>query len=203
MVRETVFDEVFDSQAVFRALLDSLSRPGTISMIAPRPYGSLPGGLLPPALSILKTLCDHHVSFSLGSAGAKPEWVSYLEMNLSTPFRRVDEADYVLFDGEEFDADFLRLNPGSLEFPERSGDRSSLRPAAFRPGRARARTPRADPRGPGVKGRARLSVDGLDARYIEERANANRFYPMGIDLLLVDAEGRVAGVPRTSAVEAG
>ena len=58
-------------------------------------------------------------------------------------------------------------------------------------------------RGPGVKGRARLSVDGLDARYIEERANANRFYPMGIDLLLVDAEGRVAGVPRTSAVEAG
>ena len=203
MVRETVFDEVFDSQAVFRALLDSLSRPGTISMIAPRPYGSLPGGLFALALSILKTLCDHHVSFSLGSAGAKPEWVSYLEMNLSTPFRRVDEADYVLFDGEEFDADFLRLNPGSLEFPERSGTALlcvRLLSDQGEPVRGRRELIL---RGPGVKGRARLSVDGLDARYIEERANANRFYPMGIDLLLVDAEGRVAGVPRTSAVEAG
>ncbi len=203
MVRETVFDEVFDSQAVFRALLDSLSRPGTISMIAPRPYGSLPGGLFAPALSILKTLCDHHVSFSLGSAGAKPEWVSYLEMNLSTPFRRVDEADSVLFDGAVFDGDFLRLNPGSLEFPERSGTALlcvRLLSDQGEPVRGRRELIL---RGPGVKGRARLSVDGLDARYIEERANANRFYPMGIDLLLVDAEGRVAGVPRTSAVEAG
>jgi alpha-D-ribose 1-methylphosphonate 5-triphosphate synthase subunit PhnH len=57
--------------------------------------------------------------------------------------------------------------------------------------------------GPGVKALNRLSVVGLDARYLEERSKANRFYPMGIDLLFVDAEGRVAGVPRTSALETG
>lgn len=203
MVRETAFDEVFDSQAAFRALLVSLSRPGTISAIPPRPYGSLPDGLSAPALSILKTLCDHRVSFSVGSLSAKPEWVSYLEMNLSTPFRAVDEADYVLFDGEQFDADFLRLNPGSLEFPERSGTALLCVRLLSDQGEPARGDRELILTGPGVKGRARLSVGGLDARYIEERASANRFYPMGIDLLLVDADGRVAGIPRTSAVEAG
>lgn len=56
-------------------------------------------------------------------------------------------------------------------------------------------------KGPGVRDLTVLSVTGLDARYLEERSQANRFYPLGIDLFLVDAEGRVAGIPRTSAVE--
>ena len=119
MVRETSFDDVFDSQATFRAMLDCLSRPGTIRTVPEQRYESAPLGFCPPALSLLKTLCDHRVSFSIGphfEAGLG----AYLEVNLSTPFRRVAEADYVLFEGGTFDEDFSRLNRGTLEFPESS-----------------------------------------------------------------------------------
>ncbi|MGA2615058.1 MAG: phosphonate C-P lyase system protein PhnH [Spirochaetia bacterium] len=201
MVRETAFDEVFDSQATFRVLLDSLSRPGTIRILPLRPYESAPAGFCPPALSILKTMCDHRVSFSVGSSGLRPDWVSYLSMNLATPFRHVDVADYVLFEGERFDADFTRLNRGTPEFPEFSATallcvgRLSEEGDPGRAGYALRLS------GPGVKDAAILSVTGLDPRYLEERSKANMFYPMGIDLLLVDKDGRVAGIPRTSSAE--
>jgi alpha-D-ribose 1-methylphosphonate 5-triphosphate synthase subunit PhnH len=201
MVRETAFDEVFDSQATFRVLLDSMSRPGSLRSLPTRRYPSAPNGFCPPVLSILKTVCDHRISFSVGSSERRQDWVSYLVMNLSTPFRPVEEADYVLFNGESFEQDFARLKRGTLEYPERSAtallcvQRLSEAEAAGSPGLRVS--------GPGVTGTGLLAVSGLDARYLEERSKANKFYPMGIDLLLVDADGRVAGLPRTSVVEAG
>ncbi|MGO9412484.1 MAG: phosphonate C-P lyase system protein PhnH [Spirochaetia bacterium] len=201
MVRETAFDEVFDSQATFRVMLDCLSRPGNIRTVPARPYELAPAELCPPVLSLLKTVCDHRVSFSIGSPASRPDWVAYLEMNLSTPFRQVNEAEYALFEGGTFDPDFSRLNRGTLEFPESSATAFICvqRLSDEKPSGVPSRELRV--KGPGVRDLTVLSVTGLDARYLEERSEANRFYPLGIDLFLVDAEGRVAGIPRTSAVE--
>ena len=202
MVREVGFDEVFDSQATFRALLDSMSRPGKICQIPLRSYEAPPQGFCPPALSILKTLCDHRVSFSLGAAHEKPEWIRYLEVNLATPFQPVVNADFVLFDGESFSDDFARLRRGSLEFPESSA--TALLSVTRLLGEA---AQGAGPictlflAGPGVKGRVRVSVAGFDPAYATERERTNRLYPLGVDIFLFDAEGRVAGIPRTSTVE--
>jgi len=212
MTRETGFDEVFDSQAAFRVLLDSMSRPGSLRKLPPRPYPFAPNGFCPPALSILKTVCDHRISFSVGSSDARQEWVGYLTMNLATPFRPVEEADYVLFNGESFEQDFTRLKRGTLEYPERSatalvcvrrlsdGEHAGETAGGAAPQLAGSRELCVS--GPGVSGTLVLTVSGFDARYLEERSAANRFYPMGIDLLLVDDAGRVAGLPRTSVVEA-
>lgn len=35
MIRETVYDEIFDAQRHFRTVLDSMSRPGKINRFAP------------------------------------------------------------------------------------------------------------------------------------------------------------------------
>jgi alpha-D-ribose 1-methylphosphonate 5-triphosphate synthase subunit PhnH len=202
VVREIGFDEVFDSQATFRALLDSMSRPGKICQVPQRPYVAPPNGFCPPALTILKTLCDHRVSFSLGVASESPEWIRYLEVNLAAPFRPVETADFVLFNGTGFDAGFARLNRGSLEFPEKSAtalicvNQLSEEPAEG----AVCMLVLA---GPGVKGRARLSVAGLDPGYLMARQKTIRYFPMGIDLFLVDSAGKVAGIPRSSTVEIG
>jgi alpha-D-ribose 1-methylphosphonate 5-triphosphate synthase subunit PhnH len=200
MARETRFDEVFDSQATFRVLLDSMSRPGSLGSLPARHYPSAPQGFCSPALSILKTMCDHRVCFSVGSSADRREWVDYLALNLSTPFRPVEEADYVLFVGESFEKDFTRLKRGTLEYPERSSTALVCVQRLSDTGAAGGRTLRVS--GPGVKGAIMLTVGGLDARYLEERSAANRFYPLGIDLLFVDPDGRVAGLPRTSVVEA-
>ena len=201
-MREVGFDDVFDSQATFRALLDATSRPGKICLIPSGRYQAPPAGFCPAALSILKTLCDHRVSFSLGRAHATPEWIRYLEVNLAAPFQPVSNADYVLFDGAVFDEGFARLNRGSLEFPE-----SSATALLF----VKKLSQKADDRegqvcnmvlaGPGVKGMAGLSVTGLDPEYAAERERTNRLYPLGVDIFLFDAEGRVAGIPRTSTME--
>jgi len=200
MVREIAFDDVFDSQASFRALLDAMSRPGILFQVPRLSYRARPPGFCPPALSILKTLCDHKVSFSLGGAIETAEWVQYLEVNTASPFQAVDKADYVLFDGSVFDGDFARLRKGTPEFPERSAtavlsvrhlSEDSMDGAAC----SMVMT------GPGVKTRASVAAAGLDPRYVMERGKANRLYPLGIDLILVDGEGRVAGIPRTSTVE--
>ncbi|HUI69211.1 MAG TPA: phosphonate C-P lyase system protein PhnH [Spirochaetia bacterium] len=199
MVRETAFDDIFDSQATFRVLLDCLSKPGTVGMVRPLAYESPPQGFCSPALSIMKTLCDHRVSFSVGSAEARSGWTAYLEMNLSTPLRPVPEADYVVFDGRVYDDDFSHLNRGTLEFPESSATALLCVQELFDTGEPSGFELRL--RGPGVNGQAQLFVTGLDARYLRERIQANRFYPMGIDVFLVDASGRLAGIPRTSVVE--
>jgi len=204
VVREIGFDEVFDSQATFRALLDSMSRPGKICQVPLRPYRSPPNGFCPPALTILKTLCDHRVSFSLGAANETTEWIRYLEMNLAAPFQPIEKADYVLFDGVGFDPGFAHLNRGSLEFPEKSAT------ALICVNRLLEEQAETDGpvcglvlAGPGVKGQARLSAEGFDPGYITGRQRTIRYFPMGVDLFLVDSNGKVAGIPRTSTVEIG
>jgi len=47
-----------------------------------------------------------------------------------------------------------------------------------------------------------LKVTALDARYREARAAMNRLFPVGVDLVLVDRSGNLAGIPRSTAVEA-
>jgi alpha-D-ribose 1-methylphosphonate 5-triphosphate synthase subunit PhnH len=202
MVREVGFDEVFDSQATFRALLDAMSRPGTISQVPRIAYTAVPRGFCAPAMSILKTLCDHRVSFSVAGAQVNPEWIRYLEVNLAAPHATVESADYVLFDGAAYDAGFAKLRLGSPEYPESSAT-ALLFISRLSQDPYESEGPACDLEfsGPGVKGTVRLSVTGLDPAYAVEREKVNRAFPLGIDILLVDPEGRVAGVPRTSSVE--
>jgi alpha-D-ribose 1-methylphosphonate 5-triphosphate synthase subunit PhnH len=100
MVRETCFHEVVDSQKTFRALLDAISRPGAVRRVPVCGYRAMPRGFCPPALTVLKTLCDHRVSFSIGLGAREADVIRYLEVNLGAPFQPVAEADYVLFEGE-------------------------------------------------------------------------------------------------------
>jgi len=204
MEREAAFHEVRDSQVTFRALLDVMSRPGTVRPLPGCDYRLAPRGFCSPALTILKTLCDHRVSFSVGSERREAQVVRYLSINLAAPYRPVPEADYVLFDGASFDEDYRRLNAGSAEFPERSAT-ALLCVSGLVEGEPPDREERPSCTlalaGPGVPDRAVLSISGLDPRYGEERRGAHRRYPLGVDLLFVDRVGNVAGIPRSSRVE--
>ncbi len=203
MTRETGFDDIFDSQAVFRALLDALSRPGAIVQLPSRDYPGAPQGFCRPALSVLKTLCDHRVSFAVGSGMRTAELVRYLEINLATRHDTAGEADYALFDGRIYDDDFRRLKRGTPELPEASAT-ALLCVEWLAEGRIESSQPsfRMELAGPGIEARAVLCASGLDSRYASARAETNRFFPVGIDLFLVDAAGRVAGIPRGTTLEA-
>jgi alpha-D-ribose 1-methylphosphonate 5-triphosphate synthase subunit PhnH len=204
MVREVAFDEVFDSQAAFRALLDVLSRPGKVRRLPECDYRGAPGGFCAPSLTIMKTLCDHRVSFSLVPREAALE--RYLQVNLAAPCGDVERADYVIFSGSAFHEEFMLLKRGSPEFPEGSAT-ALLCVGSLVEGAFDIAVDEAGPScrlvltGPGVQDKAVLTVAGLDPRYGEARARTNNISPMGIDLFLVDTGGGVAGIPRTTAVE--
>jgi alpha-D-ribose 1-methylphosphonate 5-triphosphate synthase subunit PhnH len=199
MVRETAFDEVFDSQATFRALLEAMSRPGRIFQAPARRYEGAPSGLTPHVLSILKTLCDHRVTFSVAGVPAREAWESYLAMNLATPARPADQGDYVLFNGAAYDDVFFRLKQGNLEFPESSA--TGILAVGHLEAERRDALCALRLSGPGIEGATTVYVSGLDPRYVEARSSAVLRFPLGIDLILVDAEARVVGIPRTSNVE--
>jgi alpha-D-ribose 1-methylphosphonate 5-triphosphate synthase subunit PhnH len=44
---------------------------------------------------------------------------------------------------------------------------------------------------------------GLGREWIAARAAKNREYPLGVDMIFVDPEGRVAALPRTTGVAEG
>ena len=208
-LREVAFDEIFDSQRTFRVLLDALSRPGRIFRLRGLDYRGVPPGMTPHCLTILKTLCDHQVSFAVASGPSSDAWREYLEVNLAAPAGAAAESGYVLFEGGSFCLEFLALRRGSLEFPEEgatailavedvladeAGQRSTVRDQEEPSCRLRLG-------GPGVNGTVEVGFHGLDPRYPEALGTINEFFPLGVDCLFVDPGGRVAGVPRSSSVE--
>ena len=54
--------------------------------------------------------------------------------------------------------------------------------------------------GPGIDGLKEISLP-LSKACIEARQCKNAYFPLGIDLLLLDTESKVLALPRTTAVE--
>lgn len=53
--------------------------------------------------------------------------------------------------------------------------------------------------GPGVNGQCKLSVNGLHVAWLEQRADWGAAFPLGVDILLLDAT-RIVALPRTTQV---
>jgi len=200
-LKEKQFDEVFDSQAIFRNLIDAVARPGRIYTLDKIAFEHTPVDLNPFVLSVFRTLCDNNVL--IGGAGFNEGWLEYLRINTATLLAAIDEADYLLFDGTLFAEDFSRLNVGDLEFPEvgatvvllvktlsdENGERSDSELLTLKM------------KGPGIKNETFLRITGLDIKYIETSNHLKEFYPMGVDLILLDTSGKIAAIPRSIKVE--
>ena len=59
-------DPVFDAQAVFKAVMDAMARPGTMSAV--KPLAAPPPPLSPTAAAVALTLCDHDTPLWLDPA---------------------------------------------------------------------------------------------------------------------------------------
>ncbi|MBC8749205.1 alpha-D-ribose 1-methylphosphonate 5-triphosphate synthase subunit PhnH [Paraburkholderia sp. WC7.3g] len=182
-------DPVHDTQAVFRTLLDALSRPGTIGVI----HDVLPAlrntPVEPAAFAALLTLCDY----------ATPVWLAQPDTALASALRFHTGAPLVEAPGAAafayvHDADawppLESFAPGSDESPEQSAT-LLIRVDALSGG-----TP-VTLSGPGIRGTETISPVGLPARFWQERAMLAPLFPCGIDCYLVCGL-RVIGLPRTT-----
>lgn len=180
---------VFDSQAAFRAAMNALSRPGTLTPLnrdlAP------PAPLTPAAAAIALSLLDFEVSFWLAPSLSAGDVGAYLRFH--TGAREVEdasEADFVLIDVAEDRFDLAAFKRGEAAYPDRSASVIALvASVAEEAGPALA--------GPGIKTQASLSVTPLPVGFAAQWAANAACYPLGVDVIFA-APQAIIGLPRST-----
>lgn len=199
-------DLVHDIQQVYRRLVETTARPGTIAELEPIAASfDIPVAINRTVLLLALTLLDGEVTFAVASRRAVQDAHSIARLTYA---RRVeiDEAAFVFVlagDEERSAAEHeateaivaagtgtlvdphlgatIIIEVSSLAVPKTSGvDRLVLD-------------------GPGIDGEAQIEVAGASA-WIDARNAACSEYPLGVDLYLVDTAHRVAALPRTTRV---
>lgn len=197
-------DPVHDAQAVFRAVLRAMSRPGEVQDLSSSlgPGFAPPTPLAPASAAACLALLDLDTRLWLDGGGRDAAAaMAYLSFHTGAP--RTDapaEADFAVIADGAMTPRLDCFSVGTDELPERSAT-LIVQVAALESG---------DPggagegawclTGPGIDGRVYLSVDGLRKGLADELALNLKLFPRGVDLILC-AGPRLAALPRTTRVE--
>jgi alpha-D-ribose 1-methylphosphonate 5-triphosphate synthase subunit PhnH len=173
------------SQLVFRAVLDALARPGTAHRLPDVPHA--PAALLP-----VLALADLGTPVCVLGDG---DWEHSVRVTTSAPPSALTGARLVAALRPVSIAELAEIRVGTAAAPE-DGALVCLAVEDLGTGQLFR------VQGPGVRGVGELRLAGLPAGFAECRRQLVSGYPAGIDLLLVTGDGRVAGVPRTTVMEA-
>jgi alpha-D-ribose 1-methylphosphonate 5-triphosphate synthase subunit PhnH len=201
MIRELAYDPVFHSQSHFRSILNSVSRPGTISPLEPVALTS-PARLNTASSMVAFALLNADVSFHLvNMTDADAE---YLSTNTSASAASIEEAAFIFTGGEEAPATLEGANCGSLAYPDTAAtiviQVDALSPSPLPGGGLKLTL-----EGPGVDGRSCAYVRALSTDLLLALQARNAEFPLGIDAIVTcDDRGTgrpcVLGIPRTAKV---
>jgi alpha-D-ribose 1-methylphosphonate 5-triphosphate synthase subunit PhnH len=182
-------DPVLGAQSSFRAVLDAMSRPGSIHAAGT--------GLTPPApldqatAAVLLTLVDAETRLLAGpETSAAHEWIAFHCGAPLTP--KPAEADFAL---ALTLPDLAGLPAGSDDGPEDSTT-VILQVASLDHGSAWTLA------GPGLKAPISLEVEGLPADFAARWAKNHALFPRGVDIILC-AGDRLAALPRSLRITEG
>jgi alpha-D-ribose 1-methylphosphonate 5-triphosphate synthase subunit PhnH len=192
MLAPAFADPVLASQAVFRAVMDAMARPGTIVVAHGLAQAPQPLGLAAAAVAL--TLLDYETPVWLAPELARaPDVVRWFRFHTGAPL--TDDPQCAVFgfitDPQDM-PEFGTFSQGSMEYPDRAAtlvlqvERLSVEGGLCLCG-------------PGIKGNRALGATPLPADFAE-RMRANRaLFPRGIDLILA-AGTELAALPRSAHV---
>lgn len=181
-MRALGIEPVHDTRATFRALVDAMSRPGTVQR----------AGTEPADHGVVATLVDHEVTVHTPSADVRAALESEGRYEPAAP----DRADVVHAHGAPA-WDVRDVRRGTLVEPS-DGATVVYRVESLASGRdADASSVRVE--GPGVPGERVVSV-GLPAAELDALADAQSSYPRGVDAVFT-AGDRVLAFPRSVSTE--
>lgn len=168
---------------VFRAVLDAMAHPGRMVELPPDLTGATPAVLLP-----MLALADLGASVAVLDDGAG--WADAVSAVTSAPVAEIRSARFVAAT-RPITADELRSVCRGSAFAPENGALVCLSVADVDGGDWVLS-------GPGIAGQVCVSGVGdlLDAR-----TEAVAGFPAGVDLLLITADGRMVGIPRTTVLE--
>ena len=196
---DLAFDPVHDIQKGFRSLLDCFAYPGSRKSVQEQFKDLLIGVAVTPALQYLSLmLLDAETSFAvLGNQKSDAEtWLSRLCYAKPSP---VAQSLFVLVPAEGNDdqailaKELANCHRGDLENPH-TGATILFEVANLDQGLS------VELRGPGIKDSLRTTL-AITKEVLAVRKNLNREFPLGVDMVIIDALGRIVCLPRTTLVE--
>ena len=188
--RKHRFDTVFDSQKVFRLLLEAMSNPARVVNIkeaADKLYGSHS-----EFLALAVTLLDNEISFNACDNQVLSDEISSLTL---AGHEKIEEADFIFVcDLNYMEYAIENAKCGTLSDPHKSATviiRDDDLPAI-----------RLLLSGPGIAGS--INIDATqpmkDALLLRDAQNYE--YPQGIDLIFISSSGELIAIPRLTRMEA-
>lgn len=195
------FDWVFDTQKIFRCLMEGLAFPGKVIQM-PELSLSPPEPRMKYVMGALLTLLDREVSFCVWGPDAEEtkKACRYIRVNTGSLEKFREEADYVLFLGPS-EGKIRQVNPGELEAPHRGAMVFYLIKALSEGVVSRENagvTFRLN--GPGVKGERHITVEGIEPTEVDLWIENRQEYPFGVDIYLITPDGCLCGLPRSSKI---
>ncbi|MFO0122644.1 MAG: phosphonate C-P lyase system protein PhnH [Inhella sp.] len=191
-------DPVHDAQAVFRVLLEAMSRPGRVqSLPVPcRDRLGRPDGLAPALAASLLTLLDADTTLWIGPTHDTAIVRAWLRFHTGvTLAEHAEQADFVLLAAHEASPALLdRLYAGSDVAPQDSATVLTV-VDAIAPSNAAQRW-----RGPGIEHEHGVAVLGPRPEFWAWRRAQQGHYPCGLDWVFF-AEERLVALPRSTGVE--
>ncbi len=223
LMDDDAFDDAVNAtQKTFRAVLEAMSRPGSI--VALNHIPKLPSSLTTPCedsslrlsglLALARTLCDADTPLWLDASLRTPALTQYLRFHCAAPLLEAHKARESAFAFITAPQEMPRLsefNQGTLAYPDRSttliiacplgSSNSALNaPSGLRasgPGIAPWQSPLALP----FTGE---SKEHLPAWFWEDFSANHEAYPMGVDVIFVDAHAsgvQIMALPRSIRVQ--
>ncbi|HYG90639.1 MAG TPA: phosphonate C-P lyase system protein PhnH [Azospirillum sp.] len=185
-------DPVLDSQRVFRAVLDVMSRPGTVVELPLRLAAPMP--LDAAATAVALALTDHETHVWLDRAANTEAVRQYLRFHCGCPLTgETVAADFAIVADARSMPPLSDFKLGSDEFPDRSTTLIVQVPTltAGEPWNLK---------GPGIRDRKRLAVGGLPSGFHRWVADNHDRFPRGIDLIFTSG-CLLTALPRTVRLE--
>ena len=183
------FDLVFDSQQVFRLILEAMSSPGTpveLGRYADKLYGDHP-----VCLAMTMTLLDNEVSFHVSGAPDLAEEIHALTLAKEMC---IASADFVFVcNPDQLEQVIESAKCGSLTDPHKSA--TLIVENEGIPAYRLLLT------GPGIDGQKEIWVTERIHNAIALRDAQNYEYPQGIDLFFLSKAGELVAIPRLTRME--
>jgi len=191
---ETVFDKVFDTQKIYRHMLDAMARPGKIQKL---PVLNIypPEKLSSFGASLGLTLLDSETTFAV--MPANEDWQDYFVLQTGARPVAPEMTEFIILNGSEYLPGLALVNKGTLPSPERGGTLFVLVESIGRdlPGSIRVTLA-----GPGIWNQTQILFNGLHLNNLDIICGLNHEYPLGVDCFFVDDKGNMAAIPRSATI---
>ena len=185
-------DPVFQTQRLFRSIMDAMARPGTIHPL--KTDAQPPASIYPLTVAVLATLADADTSLWLEAAFAgNSALVNWLTFHIGAPFAaEPSEASFAVLKGGKDMPALDGFAKGSQDYPDRSA-------TLIIEVEALSDKPQWGLSGPGIKDQNSLTVSVLSSLFVSQWQDNHALFPRGVDIIFVSPDA-IACLPRTTCI---